>query len=344
MTPELTESDQAKFAELKNRLEGVERAEPDRDREPPGFGPLDPMLATPFPDEKSLGDLPESDWFAERKFDGTRLLLEKFDGEVELYTRRAVERSDTVQAAAQEAIDRFPDGVILDCEYTFIDPSGTSQFIPIHATSRIEARDVTGYLYIFDILAEDGEWCLDDPLSARKDRLAEVVSAGDVIKTVEPREGGFQTFFDELVQRGEEGIMIKRRESPYYPGTRSRHWQKVKSVVERVALAVGYTEGDGKRAESFGALVLSDGEQFIGRVGSGFDEAELEALQERFVPVDERPFPESTVGRPYTPIEPFVVQVQYQEVTDNEDLRAPVFVRVRQDKPIADVTPLSESP
>lgn len=340
MSPNLTDADRAKFAELKNRLDGVERIEPDRDRDPPGFGPLDPMLSTTFSDDKSLGDLRPSDWFAERKFDGTRLLLEKFDGEVKLFTRRSVERSETVPDAAAEAADRLPDGLILDCEYTFLDDSGTSQFIPIHATSDIEARDVTGYLYVFDVLAAAGEWCLDTPLVDRKERLAEVVTPGEVIKPVEVRKRSFQAFFDDLIDSGEEGIMIKRRNSPYYPGTRSRHWQKVKAVTERDAIAVGFTAGEGERADTFGALVLTDGDRFIGRVGTGFDDDELDALLDRFETIDERPIPESMVGRPYTPINPVVVTVQYQEVTANGELRAPVYVRIRPDKPIEDVVPI----
>jgi ATP-dependent DNA ligase len=43
---------------------------------------------------------------------------------------------------------------------------------------------------------------------------------------------------------------------------------------------------------------------------------------------------------PYTPVEPFVIQVKYQEVTDSGDLRAPVYLRRRPEKPLADVTPI----
>ena len=341
MSPKLTESDREKFAALKDRLEGVERAEAPPEREPPGFGTVEPMLATQFPDNMALGDLQPSEWFAERKFDGTRLLLEKFAGEVKLLTRRGVDRADTLADTTQEASETLADGVILDCEYTFLDPDGVSQFIPIHAQSDIEERDVTGHLYVFDILAADGDWCLDRPLADRKDRLDQMIVSGERIRSVTVRKRGFRDFFDELVDRGEEGIMIKRRNSPYYPGTRSRHWQKVKAVTERDAIAVGYTPGKGKRADTFGALVLSDGTQFIGRVGTGFDEAELASLLDRFEPVDDRPFTESTVGRPYTAIEPFVVQVKYQELTPNDELRAPVFLQVRPDKPIEDVEPIS---
>lgn len=341
MTPKLTESDREKFAALKDRLEGIERTETQPDREPPGFGVVDPMLATRFPADRALGGLQPGEWFAERKFDGTRLLLEKFADEVRLITRRGIDRADTIAATAREAADTLDEGVILDCEYTFLDAHGVSQFIPIHAQSEIEDRDVTGHLFVFDILAVDGDWCLDRPLAERKNLLDKMVTSGDRIRIVPVRNRAFQDFFDDLVDRGEEGIMIKRRDSPYYPGTRSRHWQKVKFVTERDAIAVGFTPGEGKRADTFGALVLSDGTQFIGRVGSGFDEAELSSLLEAFEPIDDRPFTESTVGRPYTPIEPIVVQVNYQEVTPNGELRAPVFLRVRPNKPIEDVEPVA---
>jgi bifunctional non-homologous end joining protein LigD len=344
VSPNLTESDREKFAALKDRLEGVDRPETEPEREPPGFGAVDPMLATQFPVDQTLEELRSSEWFAERKFDGTRLLLEKFDDEVRLLTRRGVDRAETVSGTTREATETLDDGVILDCEFTFLDADGVSQFIPIHAHSDIEERDVTGHLFVFDVLAVDGDWCLDRPLAERKDILQEIVTSGDRIRVVSVRKRGFQDFFDELVDRGEEGIMIKRRNSPYYPGTRSRHWQKVKHVTERDAIAVGYTPGEGKRTDTFGALVLSDGSQFIGRVGSGFDEIELSTLLKAFEPVDDRPFTESTVGRPYTPIEPIVVRVKYQEVTPNGELRAPVFLRIRPNKPIDDVEPIATEP
>lgn len=338
MAPDLTKADEERFAALRERLADVDRADPPTNRRFTEFGPIDPMLASSF--DGSFASFEPADWIAERKFDGTRIILEKLDGEVRLYTRRHVERSATVRAVTTEADAGLPDGVVIDGEVTFLDDDGQSVFVPIHAEGDIEARDLETVFFAFDMLVDDGTWIDRELLMERKDRLAAVLPSSDTIRLVEPVTGAFQAYYDEVTDMGEEGVIMKRRESQYHPGTRSRHWRKVKAFIERDALAVGFTPGEGERADTFGALVMSDGDQYIGRVGSGFASADLHDLRESFEPIDERPYPTAEVGMPYTPIDPFVIAVKYQEVTDGHELRAPVFLRRRPNKPPADVEPI----
>lgn len=337
MGHDLTDRDRERFEELRSSLDGVARAERDRDARKPGPGPIDPMLATTF--EGSLEAVDEDEFLAERKFDGTRIVLEKFDGSVSLYTRRHVERSETLPELAAAAADRLPDGLIVDGEYTFLTPGGASRFEPIHADpEELAEKGLDGRFFAFDVLAVDGEWCTRSPLERRREVLADTVPDDDLLAVTDARTGDLQAYYDELVEAGEEGVIVKRRTSPYHVGTRSAHWRKVKAFTETDAVAVGYTPGEGRRSATFGALVLTDGESYVGRVGSGFSEAELESLLADVTPVEERPVPEEAVGMPYTPVEPFVVQVKYQEVTDAGELRAPVFLRARPEKPVEDVT------
>lgn len=336
MAPDLSDRDRERFRELRSTLEGVSRADPEPEALDTRPGPLNPMLATSL--DGDLAGLPEDDWIAEQKYDGTRILLEKFDGDVSLYTRRDVERSETLAELTATATEVLPDGLVLDGEYTFLTPDGVSRFSPIHAADEtVERENLSETFYVFDVLAQDGEWCTRDSLLERKDRLLDTVPNEGILSVVEYETADFQAYFDDLVELGEEGIIVKRRESAYHVGTRSEHWRKVKSFTETDVVVVGYTPGEGKRADTFGALVMTDGEQYVGRVGTGFDREELATLLEDMTPVDERPVPEEEVGNPYTPVEPFVVQVKYQEVTDSGKLRAPVFLRLRTDKPLDDV-------
>lgn len=340
MTPKLTEDDQERFAALREKLSGVSQSEEKESSRLTAFEPLNPMLAESF--DGDLENLPESDWYAERKFDGTRILLEKFDGEVRLYTRRHVERSETLPDVTAAARAHLPDGIVLDGEVTFIDPAGNSFFIPIHGGQEtIEEYSLTPIYYIFDVLVIDTDWVIRESLSDRRAKLHDVVPDMDILEPVTAMKSDFQEYFDELVEAGEEGIIIKRRESPYHLNTRSSHWQKVKAFNERDVLAVGYTPGEGQRESTFGALVLTDGQDYIGRVGSGFTEPDLSALLELFEEVDERPVPVSEVGMPYTPIEPVVVTVKYQEVTRNTELRAPVYLGVKSGVPAEKISSLS---
>ena len=333
---DLSDEDRAELARLRERFDGVE-VEP---REPitGEFAPVEPMLATAL--DGSLSALREADWLAERKFDGTRLVVEKFDDEIRAYTRRGIDRYEKIPGV-HPALDRLPNDLVLDGELTFLDADGTSQFVPLHTDAeRIAARDLTPVYVAFDLLY-DGEDRCGRSLLERRELLEDHIVDGDHLRRSRARKADFQEFFDDVTAAGEEGIMLKRRDSQYYPGVRSAQWRKVKQFTERDAIVVGYTEGDGSRAESFGALVLTDGERYVGRVGTGFSEAELRDLTARMRPVDERQVAAEQVGRAYTPVEPFVVTVTYQEVTDDGKLRAPVFQREHTEKPVSDVQPIA---
>ena len=339
MTPRLTEADRAKFEALKETLKGVKQADPIPARDPPSLGPLDPMLSIPF--EGDLEAVDEDAWFAEPKYDGTRIIFQHLDGEVRAYTRRGVERAAWMPHVVDDAASCVPSGTILDAEHAFVPTDGGTEFIPIHtAKHKLADRDLTPILYCFDILAVDGEWVLRRPLHERKTLLKETIEESEHIQRTPVHTADFQTLYDDLVNAAEEGIMLKRRRSHYYPGVRSKHWQKVKAFTSVDVIAVGYTEGEGTRADTFGALVMSDGEQYRGRVGSGFTADQREALMDVMTKTTEKPYLASKVGRPYTPIEPIVISVKYQEITDSGDFRAPVFLEAYPDRPASEVDPI----
>lgn len=340
MVPGLSDRDRDRFENLHETLAGVSQVRNEDSSIESSPGPLDPMLATSF--RGDLDDISSDEWIAEPKYDGTRLVLEKFDGTVYLYTRRHVERSSTLPELTNIAESILPDGIILDGEYTFQSPDGTSQFVPIHAgDERIQEEALSPSFYVFDILALNNEWCTRKPLMDRKQSLTKHVSPRGILSVVQYQQSDFREYYDDLVAAGEEGIILKRRGSAYHLGTRSDHWRKVKDFTETDVVVVGYTPGEGRRKETFGALVMTDGDRYIGRVGSGFDDQELHSLLELMTPVEDQPVPEAQVGMPYTPVEPFVAEVKYQEVTDSGELRAPVFLRVRPDKPLDDVVKLT---
>ena len=338
----LTDRDEERFAELRENLKGVAPHEPESKRVESAPGPLNPMLASPY--DGHLKDLELDRWIAEQKFDGTRIVLQKFDGEVDVHTRRHVERSETLSELVELAAETLPDGVILDGEYTFLNLDGNSKFVPITARDeKIEAAELTPRYVVFDVLAVEHVWCTRKPLEERKEQLEDLVPDGDLMAPIEVVESNILRFYDEIADLGEEGIILKRRGSGYHVGTRSDHWRKVKTTKEDDFLAVGYTAGEGERLNTFGALVLTDGSEYVGRVGSGFSTDELESLIENLNPVVERSVPLSDVGSEYQPIEPVVVRVKYLELSSRGNLRAPVFVRIKPEKPLDAVQPIERS-
>jgi bifunctional non-homologous end joining protein LigD len=138
--------------------------------------------------------------------------------------------------------------------------------------------------------------------------------------------------------QGLEGIIAKRLDSTYAAGRRTPAWVKVKNVRETDVVIGGWLPGEGKRSGRFGALVVGfydDGElKYAGRVGTGFDEAELtrlgrvlEGLARTDSPFGGRQPPRET--RFVDPV--LIAHVGYVEWTQTRTLRHPRYLGLRDD-------------
>jgi DNA ligase D-like protein (predicted 3'-phosphoesterase) len=157
------------------------------------------------------------------------------------------------------------------------------------------------------------------------------------------REEG-ERYYADAINRGLEGIMAKRLGSPYEPGVRSDAWLKVKGVRTCDCVVFGYTRGEGVRAGSFGALVLGVCDQgkgvYIGRVGTGFNRADLEGISAALAPLatDTPTLANAEKGEITWTSPRMVVEVAFQAVTKDGRLRMPRFLRIRTDKAPPDCT------
>jgi bifunctional non-homologous end joining protein LigD len=138
--------------------------------------------------------------------------------------------------------------------------------------------------------------------------------------------------------QGLEGIIAKRLDSKYTPGRRTGAWVKVKNIRRTDVVVGGWLPGEGKRGGRLGALVVGyheDGElKYAGRVGTGFDEAELNRLGGILAPLarDDSPFDGRQPPRETHFVEPtLVAAVDYGEWTQARTLRHPVYRGLRDD-------------
>ena len=178
---------------------------------------------------------------------------------------------------------------------------------------------------------------MDLPLWQRKRILREELQESETVTIADsfPEKG--EDYFQAALKMGIEGVVAKRLDSVYQPGTRSPDWIKIKKSLKLDLVIGGYIPGKGGRAPYFGGLLLGAYNQgqlhYVGRVGSGFTDRELEEIAAGFSPLDHSPF----CNAPPTPqvrwVKPNqVVQVSALEVTLDGHLRAPVFLRTRDDK------------
>src|SRR5262249_34350048 len=132
--------------------------------------------------------------------------------------------------------------------------------------------------------------------------------------------------------------------STYETGKRSGAWLKVKAANTADFVVGGYTTGKGSR-KSLGALLLGYWEgkklRFASHVGSGFDDKTLARTKKLLEPLKRKtnPFAEDPeLNAPTTWVDPkLVAEVKFQGWTDDRHLRAPVFLRFRDDIDIKEV-------
>lgn len=305
---------------------------------------LSPMLASvasaPFSNEQ---------WLFEPKLDGFRTLAFLNHGKVMLRSRNGFDVTDHYPSIA-EGIKRQPASqCVLDGEIIALDAKGKLCFQCLQgylkSINRLKAGPVelpsTVIYYVFDILYLDGYDLKRVPLKQRKELLRSASSPDENVRLVEHFETDGRTVYRAAIENGLEGVVAKRQDSRYEPGKRSDNWLKIKALTSDDFVVGGFTRGAGNRAKTFGALLLGyyddkDNLQYAGNVGSGFDAAMLSDLKERLdaIVIKKSPFPappESAEGVTWVKPE-MVAEVKFTEWTRDGRLRAPVFLRLRDDK------------
>jgi bifunctional non-homologous end joining protein LigD len=115
---------------------------------------------------------------------------------------------------------------IIDGEAVACDDNGVTSFNRV----RYRNHDESIFLYAFDLIELNGDDLRRDPLERRRATLAVMLAkAGHGILFNEHMEGDGETIFRHACKLGLEGIVSKRKDSPYRSG-RSPHWLKMKNA------------------------------------------------------------------------------------------------------------------
>ena len=157
---------------------------------------------------------------------------------------------------------------------------------PLRAPSVASCRRRPVTYAIFDLLYLDGRRTLQLPYREQRELLEGLNLEGPAWQTPAYHSGSGRDLLTVSAEHGLEGVLAKRLDAPYRPGERSGEWLKVKLVNRQEFVIGGWLDGKGRRAGSLGALLVGyyEGERdgralrYAGRVGTGFDEHELERL------------------------------------------------------------------
>ncbi len=318
--------------------------------------PIGFMLATPVTYDSEYKDLREGVWIAEEKFDGIRAQIHKTGSSVRIFSRTLNEVTQSYPEIANELAALSGD-FMLDGE---IVARLDGQVLPFrYLQARLQRKTIDSQLLqetpvafmAFDALAAGEDFLIDEPLVNRRERLAEIVRAGAHVAIAQFSRLGEPPAREELHERfaaarsaGHEGLMLKRTDAPYHPGRRGKWWLKLKrelSTLDVVVVAVEW--GHGKRAK-----VLSDytfavrgrkGELLtIGKAYSGLTDAEIAGLTQWFLSHQRGHAGHRIAVEPAIVLEVAFDILQPSDLHESGfSLRFPRIVRVRDDKPPAEI-------
>ena len=178
--------------------------------------------------------------------------------------------------------------LILDGEALTLDEAGRPRPFQETASTTATRSGATGIRpFFFDLLLHEGDSFIEAPTSERLDRLDAVVpEALRVSRLVTDSTEAAQSFFDDAITAGQEGVIIKRLDAPYDAGRRGSAWVKVKPrhTLDLVVLAVEW--GSGRRQGWLSNIHLGarDGDGFVmlGKTFKGMTDEMLAWQTERF--------------------------------------------------------------
>ena len=287
------------------------------------------------------------DWVHETKWDGYRLLVDLDRGRAKLRSRNNLDWT-TKAAAITAVIEALPvESVRLDGELVALDARGRSDFSGLQGA--LKAGRATALRYVvFDMPGIEGVDLSATPLVERKALLKQLLAMSKSKALVFSTHvaGHGREIFAAAIANELEGIVSKRADS-HYVQVRSPDWIKIKGANTDEFVVVGYTAPKGSR-EGFGALLLAQPERggfrYVGRVGTGFDDATLRSFARKLGALRRReavldlpahvPFRAASVQW----VEPVLVaEVEFRGWAKEGLLRQASFMRLRDDKSANDV-------
>ena len=320
----------------------------------------------------------------EPKYDGTRLQIHfGQEGFVRIFTRNL----ENVTSMFPDIVKSLPRGVktkeaILDGEAIGFDPK-TGNFLPFQETIKRKrkyeidekAKEIPLKFFCFDILYKDGKDLLKIPFSQRREILERIVSSKNKTITLSPQivtesPQELRKYHNEQIEKGLEGVVVKKWQAPYEPGRRGYTWVKFKQEKGKKGggladtldcVVMGYYKGKGKRAGfGIGGFLVGirekeGSDQFvtISKIGTGLTDEQWREMKKRGdqVKVSHQP-KQFAVDKNLFPdvwcAPKIVVEIEADNITKSPihtakyALRFPRLVQFRDDRSPQNATTLKE--
>jgi DNA ligase-1 len=285
----------------------------------------------------------------EYKYDGARVQIHKQNSAIQVFSRRLTNVTESLPEIVETVKSNIKArSAIVEGEVVALDSAG----YPIafqHLMRRFKrVRDVTGMaqripltLYLFDILYVNGESLIALPCTQRRQILAQ--NAGEISlskQLVTDKVEEAESFLKEAIAAGHEGLMAKKLDSRYTPGSRGKKWLKIKTILEPLDLVItaaeyGYGRRKGWLSDYYLAARDPETGRFldVGKTFKGLTDAEIIEMT--------RQLKESVIaeeGHRVIVIPKIVVEVAYNEIQRSPKYRSRMALRfarisrIRDDK------------
>ena len=266
------------------------------------FNPIRPMLADRVKSEKEVIEKIGNEFAIEYKLDGERVQIHVEGEKIELFSRSL----EKISSYYPDIIEKIPkiiqaENAIMEAEIVAINEK-TGSFLPfqelMHRRRKYKIeKAVIEYpitVNFFDVLYCNGKNCTELNYSERRKKLENIVKENEFAKyipmTIAKNENEIQEFFENSINAGSEGLMLKMLDKPYQAGSRGSHWLKLKREYRNELgdsldlVVIGGFFGKGRRTGSYGTLLLSTYDEntdtfpSICKVGTGFTDESLDQL------------------------------------------------------------------
>ena len=321
------------------------------------FQPIAFMLASPIeartPDEATR-------YVAEPKFDGMRAQLHVAGHEARLYSRDLNDITGSFPDITRPIADAGLPPIVLDgeiCGYAdkrILSFNDLQKRMGVKSPSKTLLAQVPAVFVAFDLLHHAGSSLFAEPWAERRRRL-EAIPLPFPLTPVQELTSleDIPALFERSLADGNEGLMVKRADSPYEYGQRRAAWLKVKRPGGSLDTVILYaTAGSGRRGGTWSDFTLgidvSDDDRYaedvipIGKAYGGYTDAELKELNRRLKPLVVETFGPTSLMRPE-----IVVEIEFDEIQVNRrakagyTLRFPRFKAIRWEKTSREIDTLS---
>ena len=318
--------------------------------------------------EEALGKVGAPAFF-EYKYDGFRMQIHKDGGSIKIFTRRLENVTTQFPDVVARVGDLIQEGsFIIDAEAIGIDPS-TNKYLPFQQISqRIRrkygidemAKSFPVEVRVFDILFLNGRSVIEEPYTDRRELVEKIIPdktglIAPATLLISSDKDEARRFYENALSLGMEGVMAKKGDAPYQPGSRVGFGVKIKPVMDTLDLVVVRAEwGEGKRAGWMTSFTLACQDEEgtfleIGNVGTGFKEKKeeggttFEDMTEmlKHLIIEEK-------GREVRVNPKVVLEIKFEEIQKSQTyssgyaLRFPRLVQVRVDKPAEEASTLNQ--